>query len=237
MTTAAQWYSAGMTFRLADVVPWGRSFDEYVAMFALSDRDLERRILGCSDGPASFNAELSRNGGRVVSSDPIYRFSPDELRARVEQTASVVATQLRENADEFVWTHFTSADDVVETRMSAMDAFLRDFSSGPSDGRYIDASLPSLPFADDAFELALCSHFLFLYSAQHDLDFHQRSTAELCRVAAEVRIFPLLELGSVTSRHLESVLGTLDAQGARTEIVPVPYEFQRGGNQMLVIRR
>jgi hypothetical protein len=44
-----------MTFTLDEVVPWGRSFDEYAAMFALEARELSRRILGCADGSASFN--------------------------------------------------------------------------------------------------------------------------------------------------------------------------------------
>ncbi|MCI5142695.1 MAG: SAM-dependent methyltransferase, partial [Candidatus Electrothrix sp. ATG1] len=43
-----------MTFQLKEIVPWGRSFQEYVAMFALSEDDLGKRILGCGDGPASF---------------------------------------------------------------------------------------------------------------------------------------------------------------------------------------
>ena len=43
-------------FALDQVVPWGRSFDEYRRMFALTDADLSRVILGCGDGPASFNA-------------------------------------------------------------------------------------------------------------------------------------------------------------------------------------
>jgi hypothetical protein len=42
---------------LTEIVPWGRSFDEYRAMFALSEGDLGGRILGCGDGPASFNAK------------------------------------------------------------------------------------------------------------------------------------------------------------------------------------
>ena len=33
-------------------------------MFDLSAADLGRRILGCGDGPASFNAELTAQGGR-----------------------------------------------------------------------------------------------------------------------------------------------------------------------------
>ena len=61
-------------FTLDKVVPWGRSFDEYCRMFLLTDQDLAGRIVGCADGPASFNAEATRLGTRVVSCDPIYAF-------------------------------------------------------------------------------------------------------------------------------------------------------------------
>ena len=54
-----------MPFTLDQIVPWGRSFDEYVKMFALTEADLEKRILGCGDGPASFNAVM-RTKGRCV---------------------------------------------------------------------------------------------------------------------------------------------------------------------------
>ena len=93
--------------------------------------------------------------------------------------------------------------------------------------------LPDLPFADRAFDLALCSHYLFLYSKQLSNAFHVRAIRELCRVAAEVRIFPLLEMGSVVSRHLDAVVVALHAQGCLCSFHPVPYEFQRGGNTML----
>ena len=53
-------------FTLEQVVPWGRSFDEYRAMFALSDADLDGRLLGCGDGPASFNAVATRRGAKVI---------------------------------------------------------------------------------------------------------------------------------------------------------------------------
>jgi uncharacterized SAM-dependent methyltransferase len=74
---------------------------------------------------------------------------------------------------------------------------------------------------------------LFLYSEQLSKDFHIDSIKELCRVAEEVRIFPLLELGSRRSRHLELVLKALKQQGYSVEILPVEYEFQRGGNEMI----
>lgn len=54
-----------MPFTLADVVPWGRTFEEYRAMFALTDADLDGRILGCGDGPAAFNAVATPRRVRV----------------------------------------------------------------------------------------------------------------------------------------------------------------------------
>jgi hypothetical protein len=38
-------------FTLNQVVPWGRSYDEYRAMFALLDDNLNKPILGCGDAP------------------------------------------------------------------------------------------------------------------------------------------------------------------------------------------
>ena len=40
-------------FTLEQVVPWGRSFDEYCRMFALGDDHLALRILGCGEVPVS----------------------------------------------------------------------------------------------------------------------------------------------------------------------------------------
>jgi hypothetical protein len=225
-----------MAFTLDQVVPWGRSFDEYVSMFGLSHDDLGKRILGCADGPAAFNSVLSKQGSVVVSVDPIYRFTPEELRSRINATYGVVMEQTRNNADEFVWDHIPSIDALGRIRTDAMNLFLADFPSGLIEGRYIDASLPSLPFSDGEFELALCSHFLFLYSGHLSEEFHMESIRELCRVSSEVRIFPLLEMGAVKSRHLDSVIQQLRSEGYRPDIRAVRYEFQKGGNEMLRIR-
>lgn len=226
-----------MTFVLDKVVPWGRSFDEYVCMFALSVRDLEKRILGCSDGPASFNCVLTERGGHVISVDPLYRLSRIEIERRIDDTYDEVMRQTRENTDEFVWDWIGSVEELGAVRMAAMREFLCDYSRGRKEGRYLDASLPSLPFEDKAFDLALCSHFLFLYSAQLSVEFHIQSIKELCRVSSEARIFPLLELGSKRSRHLARVLDYLSKDGFTISVESVPYEFQKGGNEMMRVRR
>lgn len=54
-----------MTIIYPSIKPWGRSFEEYVRMFSLTPADLKRKILGCGEGPASFNAELAERGGKL----------------------------------------------------------------------------------------------------------------------------------------------------------------------------
>ncbi len=225
-----------MSFTLRDIVPWGRSFAEYVAMFALSGDDLRKRVLGCGDGPASFNALLTRRGGRVLSVDPLYRFSAEDIRRRIRETYADVIEETRKNRHEFTWTSIKTVEELGRLRMAAMEEFLSDYPQGVQEGRYVDGELPHLPFADGEFDLALCSHLLFLYSEHLSEAFHVASIRELCRVAGEVRVFPLLELGARTSRHLQAVVARLAAEGYAVTIVPVPYEFQRGGNHMLKVR-
>lgn len=223
-------------FSLDQVVPWGRSFDEYRRMFALTDDDLNRTILGCGDGPAGFNALASARGCRVVSCDPIYAFTRCEITARIEATSDQVLEQTRANARTFVW---NDAIPTVEAlgiiRMQAMSVFLEDFDAGKAEGRYVEGALPRLPFADRAFDLALCSHFLFLYTSQLGEAFHLEAVRELCRVAAEVRIFPLLDLDGQRSAYVAPCLSWLAHSGRAARCERVPYEFQRGGDEMLRI--
>jgi SAM-dependent methyltransferase len=205
-------------------------------MFALTDEDLRGRILGCGDGPAGFNAEATRRGVRVTSCDPIYDFSTQQVRARIAATAEQIVEQTERNRDEFIWTEIRSSEDLRRVRLAAMEEFLADYDAGLNDGRYIPASLPSLPFAGGSFDLAVCSHFLFLYSEQLGEQFHEDAVLELCRVADEVRIFPVLALGGLASPHVVSTTSTLRDLKYTVTIERVPYEFQRGGNEMMRIR-
>lgn len=226
-----------MPFSLQRVIPWGRTFAEYRAMFDLSAADLRRRILGCGDGPASFNAELTALGGDVVSVDPLYAFPGTAIERRVEEAFEVAMDQARRNPDDFVWTHVPSIEELGRRRMGAMRRFIRDYPSGTDQGRYVDASLPELPFADGSFELGLSSHFLFLYSEQFDLGFHLDALREMLRVAAEVRVFPLLQVGGAPSPHVQAAVEAMRSESVEAAVEPVPYEFQRGGNRMLRLRR
>jgi hypothetical protein len=206
-------------------------------MFMLSEDDLAATILGCADGPASFNAEATRRGARVISCDPLYRLTKAQIQERIAATYDVVLEQTRRNAETFVWDTIRSVDELGLVRMASMQRFLEDYEAGLAARRYIAAELPVLPFEDASAGLALCANFLFLYAEQRDESFHLAAIQELCRVAREVRIFPLLDLSGGRSPHIDPVTDALRTGGYGVSIEKVPYEFQRGGNQMMRIRR
>ncbi len=223
-----------MEFKLESVVPWGRSLNEYTRMFDLTPDDLQLNILDCAGGPASFNVEMTRQGYTVISCDPIYQFSADEISQRIEQTYQTIVDGAKATREYFVWQDILSPEHLGQIRMAAMQQFLEDLPLGIQQGRYITSELPMLPFDTQQFNLALCSHFLFTYSDLLSQEFHLASIQELCRVAGEVRIFPLLNnFSREVSAMLPSVMQELTTQGYNLEIKQVPYEFQKGGNQML----
>jgi hypothetical protein len=223
------------------VIPWGRSFEEYSLIFGLTDADFAGLILGCGDGPASFNAEATALGHRVISCDPTYALSGGEIKQRVEACVEPVIRQVRQEAGGFLWNYFRDSDHLAECRLAALRRFLADYDKGKQEGRYVAASLPTLPFAEGQFSLALVSHLLFLYSEQLDLDFHVAAFEELLRVAGEVRVFPLLGLDRKCSPHVGPVRGQLEQAGFVVEVAAVEYEFQRAadhaGNRMMRVRR
>jgi SAM-dependent methyltransferase len=222
-----------MGLQLRDIVPWGRSLAEYRQMFALSDADLQRRILDCGGGPASFNAEMTAQGYAVQSCDPIYQFSAEQIAQRVTETRPLILEKVRAYQQNYVWTVIPNPDALGEIRLATMRQFIADFPTGWAAGRYQLAQLPQLPYADQQFDLALCGHLLFSYSANLSLEMHQHSIRELCRVAREVRIFPVLTLNGERSPWLDPILTERQQAGYQAALITVTYEFQKGGNQML----
>lgn len=225
-----------MAFELNSVVPWGRTLEEYEKIFMLTKDDLDKKIISFGDGPASFNAEMNELGKEVTSIDPIYQFTVDQLNKRIDETSLQVINQTRKNKGNFVWDTIKSVNDLQEIRMKAMRNFLLDFEKGLIDKRYIAHSLPDkTSFANDEFELGLSSHFLLLYSTL-GFKFHRAAIREMMRICSEVRIFPILTLDAKVPEFLTELLEVL-SQDYQTEIKKVPYEFQKGGNEMLVIKK
>jgi hypothetical protein len=221
-------------FRLDGVVPWGREADEYEAFFALADVPPRARVLDCGGGPSSFTAEWCARGRPVVAADPLYAFDGAAIRARFDATRAPMREGMERAHAHFIWEFYASEDAVVLRRERALARFCSDRAAHPE--RYVAASLPVLPFASDSVELVLCSHLLFLYSAELSLELHVESVREMLRVGRELRVFPLLDLEGEPSQHLEPALAALRAE-ADAERVTVPFEFRRGAREMLRLRR
>lgn len=225
-----------MAFKLQNIVPWGRNLNEYIKFFNLTDIDLNKRILSVADGPASVNAELTKLGKHYISYDPIYQFSKKDIKKRIDDTADLIKIELIENKDNFVWKEYENPDKLFNKRLKTMGFFLNDLENGLEQQRYIVGELPKLPFKQNKFDLVLCSHFLFLYTEQFNLENHILSITEMLRVGKEIRIFPLLDLDAKKSTYLNKVIDQFCDEGYKCKTIDVPYEFQIGGNEMLSIK-
>lgn len=225
-----------MQSALKQVVPWGRSADEYERMFGLTDRDVPKILLGCGDGPASFNACWTRRGGHITSIDPIYRFGAESIRRRIGEVRPMMEQHLYDTYASYDWSYFTGVRHLVDQRLAAMEIFLEDFEEGRRAGRYVAGGLPRLPFPNDCFDLALCSHYLFTYGDRLDRDTHVRAVFELLRVAREVRVYPLVEADGRPSEHVAAVCRAVENAGFVHEVCSVDYSFQTTATAMLRVR-
>ena len=212
-----------------------RAYDEYVAFFDLSaDHLAGKRVLDCSAGASSFVARLSRQGVDAVAVDPAYELPGDRL-------AEVASAGLRDgNAiaesfpGRFTWRWYGSVEAREKMRTRALAEFVLDLAEHRE--RYVAASLPSLPFDDDSFDLAVCSHLLFTWADQLGYDWHLASLRELLRVAAEVRVFPTVLQGAGDPVPFwDQLMDQLRADGVTLETRRVDYEFQVAAREMLVL--
>lgn len=224
-----------MAFHLEHVVPWGRNLEEYRRMFQLDNADMAKKIAGFGDGPASFNYEAVQKGCSVTSFDPIYQFSKEQIQKRIDEVCVIVMQQMKENMDNYVWTDIKNLEELEQVRMSAMRLFLEDYEQGKMEKRYIYHELPArLPFEEKTFDIGLSSHFLLMYTAL-GYDFHIQAITEMLRVCKEVRIFPIVDLDANKSGLIERVIQYFKERYI-VDIRKTGYEFQKGDNQVLIIR-
>ena len=222
---------------LENVVPFGRSLDEYRKMFTLSTSDIDKAIIGVADGPASFNAEMFALGKQVISVDPLYEFRAKDIESQFHAVVENIIAQVKATPNDWVWSYHSSPEHLREHRLRVLRLFAKDYETGRNRGRYLVGELPCLDFQANRFDLALCSHFLFLYSDHFSYQFHYASVREMLRIATEVRIFPLLTLMREPSPYVQPLIESLKADGFEVMVEKVNYELQKGGNEMLRIQR
>lgn len=229
----------GASFQLPSVAFFGRSPAEYARFFDLKlDALRGRSVLDVAAGPSAFAAEATRLGVRATAVDPLYGYSREALAAHVLLDYGSMERRVRERAPSFRLKSFASLEEAERERRAAAQAFLADYEDGFLCGRYVGGALPRLPFADGAFDVVLCAHLLFIHEALFDYGFHLAACRELARVSAgEVRIHPVCGPDGKPYRELARLRTDLAAEGIESEVVAVDYEFFRGSDSMLVLRR
>ena len=214
-----------------------RSYDEYVAMFALDADDMSGTVLDCSAGAASFVAVARANGTTAYAVDPAYALSRDDLARAVRDDLQRGSTIAEQHPDRFVWDWFGSREGRDKMRRAAGARFLAALATSPA--WLVAAELPRLPFRDQSFDLVLCSHLVFTWADVLGLDWHRAALVELVRVCRrEVRVFPTVVQGrgDVVPFWVE-LMSSLDEHGIAAEERQVPYRFQVTGDRMLVLTR
>ncbi|VFJ14420.1 conserved protein of unknown function [Candidatus Nitrosocosmicus franklandus] len=238
------------------VVFIGRTFSEYMKMFNLSPFQLrDLRILDCPSGASSFVAEASSTQYQIkeaVGCDLLYKEDDvGVLRNRGKEDLEYMVKQLSQVPDLYDWNIYSNISDLYEARNTAFEKFISDYKVDRlvtrkdkdeiTKYKYIHAILPKLPFENEKFDLALSSNLLFYYHNMLDYQFHFNSILELLRVTSkEVRIFPCQKPDATFPDYFNKLLdnvGTRMNNKISFQIEKVSYEFRRGINKMLKIRK
>lgn len=214
----------------------GRSFDEYLKMFSLSQGDLTgKKILDCPAGACSFTAIGLKRGLDVTACDIAYCHSIEDLRSKGLKDIEHAVKNMKNTKELYQWEYFKDIEGLRDHRLSALTDSLTSMTSDSE--RYVQANLPSLPFKDGEFDLVLSAHFLFLYADRLDYEFHLNTLLELLRVSSEeVRLFPLVDLEGKRYEHLGKIVSFLKEKGYIVEEQEVEYEFQANAHSMLKIK-
>jgi hypothetical protein len=192
-------------------------------------------ILDAASGVSSFCAEANARGYNVTASDRIYSYDADTIAAKCEADLESVMAQLPGVADMYVWQTIPDMPTLKTERQKAYRAFIDDFRAR-GHSHYVPTTYPQSSFAANQFTLTLVSHFLFLYDDHLDYDFHRATLRELLRITSrEIRLFPLVNLHYRRSPFVQRFMDDPDFAACCFEIVPVDYEFLKGGDEMLVI--
>ena len=212
-----------------------RSFAEYLAMFGLTSAELAGRVVvDVAAGGADFTAGAAAAGARAIAVDTSYALGPAALAQQLDANVDVGLTIVDHHPGRFTWRWYGDRGRRDEMRHLAAARFLTSLRQAP--GRYVAGELPRLPLHDGSADLVLCSHLLFTWSDVLDLDWHRDAILELARVGTEVRVFPLVVQGTGADvEWLPELCDELRSAGLTVGQRQVPYEFQVGGNQMLVV--
>ncbi|MGC5772335.1 SAM-dependent methyltransferase [Paenibacillus pabuli] len=218
---------------LAQIIFIGRTFEEYMKMFNLTEEEIKgKSILDCPGGACSFSNHARERGANPMAADIAYEHEIGQLEVKGLLDIEHTMKQMEQVQDKYRWDDFGSILGLKEERRRAMTDCAVDMRRFPD--HYVASVLPELPFANEQFDLTLSAHFLFTYADRLDAEFHLKTILELLRVTKrELRIFPTVDLSGKRYEHMDELKAILEERGYITSEVKTSYEFQRGAHTML----
>lgn len=217
---------------ISSIPGWVHSLEDYRLMFDLEDHHLSCSILDYPAGISCFNADMQQLGfPGVVSVDMHYDLSAMDMSKHMNFVIQSLANRVDDFTDHLRVNAESEVENLLNTWNVYAQRFMSDYSDGQHAGRYRVGHMLHLPFEDDYFDLALSSDMLFC-----DTDFNAQAIVdELCRVAKEVRIFPLLNQTGQVATELGPLMLTLQQDNLGVEVKEVPYLLRKKNNAMLRI--
>ena len=205
---------------------FGRPAADYQAMFGVTLESLKgKRVLDCPSGPSSFVAQACAAGVDAVGVDPLYEHGANELRQRsmddIAYTVKSMATYEGAYSDLDLQAY-------ADNKRAALELFLPDYEADRAGVRYINASLPTLPFADGEFDHTFSAHLLVTYSdpasggilpnSPFTLQWHMAAVIDLMRVTrGSLHLYPTTTRTNPARRHpfIDEIMARIEAQNAR----------------------
>src|SRR3954471_21140157 len=122
----------------AGMLVTSRSYQEYLAFFALTPADLEGRILDCSAGASGFAAEAAARGADVTAVDPAYEAPVEALVTEVADSNQRGNALVDQHDDRFTWSWYGTPEHRDAMRAEALAVFIEDVRATPE--RYVTTS-------------------------------------------------------------------------------------------------
>jgi hypothetical protein len=194
-----------------------RSYEEYLRMFDLQERELTGRLLDIAGGASSFTADAVMKELDAYAADPRYALDGETLVKEAREEIAASTAKLEKLTDKFDFGYYGSLANHRAQREASLERFAAHIADpAVRERRYAAGALPKLPFDTDAFDIVLCSHFLFLYEEQFDYAFHRDAVIEMmriCRPGGTIRVYPIMSLGWTPYAHMDELLEAIRGEG------------------------
>lgn len=183
------------------------TLQDYTELFDLNSEDLKKPLLELNAGFTHVNQELYQQGGTITSMHPLYHLASEDLH-------TIMLNHYRITLEE-------------------SSVFLHDYAQGKKEKRYQELNSLDFAFPHFNFHMALCHSVFFGYFENPLFKDSLPMIQALCKIAHEVRIYPVIDSTGKLPNELASLLQTLTQKNMGVEIKAVANSSHHQGHVIL----